>query len=330
MSAYGAHVGAASVSGLLGDFDKDLDIDTRDFALLSTYWKPTNNALGDIGPASGTPPFLIPSPDAVVNFEDLFVFTRMWNWYHETSKATGGGALAKASPQLEWRLVSANAGHLTIELYALNVEQLAMAHLTIQYDAQALRSISVAPGALLNDDESALAFFVDDNKTKGVIDIALSRLAQNRHSAEISGEGALLRLEFDQLKTLASGKVSVPLIDLRSATNEQLAAEEMAEFSIGASDTPKAYELLQNYPNPFNGRTEISFRLPEASDVRIQVINVLGQPVRDLVKSHYEAGTHRVTWDGVNDIGHEVVSGIYLLRMEAGAFRQTREILFLK
>ena len=76
--------GSAGSSSILCDFDHDLDIDTRDFALLGTYWNQLNPSAGDVGPASGAVPLLTPAPDGIVDFEDLFTFTRMWNWYYIT------------------------------------------------------------------------------------------------------------------------------------------------------------------------------------------------------------------------------------------------------
>ena len=75
-------------------------------------------------------------------------------------------------------------------------------------------------------------------------------------------------------------------------------------------------ELGQNYPNPFNPETEISFTLPKSRMVVVKIYNSLGQEVRTLTDGQYEAGTHTLRWDGLNNQGSTVVSGVYLQRLE--------------
>jgi PKD repeat protein len=82
---------------------------------------------------------------------------------------------------------------------------------------------------------------------------------------------------------------------------------------------------LQNWPNPFNPSTEISFSLPEASRVSLEVYNVMGQKVATLVKGHLDAGEHSFTFNGSG-----IASGVYLYRLEAGSSVETRKMLLLK
>ena len=91
-----------------------------------------------------------------------------------------------------------------------------------------------------------------------------------------------------------------------------------------------AFNLSQNYPNPFNPATVIEFELPRRSNVRITVINLLGQKVTELVNQEYPAGRHRVTWDGLAATGNRVASGIYYYRLQADDFTETKKMLLLK
>ncbi|GIV57334.1 MAG: hypothetical protein KatS3mg042_0247 [Rhodothermaceae bacterium] len=95
-------------------------------------------------------------------------------------------------------------------------------------------------------------------------------------------------------------------------------------------EVPGDYALRPNYPNPFNPQTRITFALPEASDVRLAVYDVLGREVARLAAGSYPAGTHAVTWDGRDATGAPVPSGVYLYRIEAGRFTQTRRMTLLK
>lgn len=96
------------------------------------------------------------------------------------------------------------------------------------------------------------------------------------------------------------------------------------------STLPKEFALHQNYPNPFNPETWISFDLPKAVDVSITIYNTLGQKVRTLVSEASPAGTYRVLWDGSNDNGIRVASGIYIYTIKAGTFVQSRKMTFMK
>jgi hypothetical protein len=96
------------------------------------------------------------------------------------------------------------------------------------------------------------------------------------------------------------------------------------------AELPGTYELAQNYPNPFNSRTNIEFGLPRASDVTIDVINILGQRVVQLVDDRLPAGRYRLEWNGVDLAGNAVATGVYFYRIRAGAFIETRRMLLLK
>jgi len=93
---------------------------------------------------------------------------------------------------------------------------------------------------------------------------------------------------------------------------------------------PKEFSLYQNYPNPFNPATEISFDLPKACDVELEIYNIAGQKVISLISQPMEAGRHVVQWDSRDDNGSRVSSGIYLYRLKAGDFSDTKKMILLK
>ena len=84
-----------------------------------------------------------------------------------------------------------------------------------------------------------------------------------------------------------------------------------------ATDVPNAYELPANFPNPFNPSTTISYGLPQHSNVSVVIYSLLGQEVRTLVQEVQNAGSYRVTWNGRNNQGAQVSSGVYFFRMLA-------------
>lgn len=97
-----------------------------------------------------------------------------------------------------------------------------------------------------------------------------------------------------------------------------------------AENTPKKFFLYPAYPNPFNPATTIRYDVRNTSEVRIEIFNVLGQKVRTLVDEQKLAGTYTAVWDGQNDSGEAVASGVYLYRMVAKQFVTSRKLLLLR
>lgn len=96
-----------------------------------------------------------------------------------------------------------------------------------------------------------------------------------------------------------------------------------------ANGVPYVYELKQNYPNPFNPATTIKFSIPQTDFVEIMIYNVLGQQVKTLVSQKLLTGFHQVVWDGKNDQGLKVSTGVYLLKMKCKDFVQTRKMMIV-
>jgi hypothetical protein len=96
------------------------------------------------------------------------------------------------------------------------------------------------------------------------------------------------------------------------------------------SSVPDEFCLHQNYPNPFNPETVIEYALPEAMDVVVCVYNIRGELIRELSGGHREAGWHRVVWDGRDDAGSVVSSGVYLIEVTTGVEREVVKAMFLK
>jgi hypothetical protein len=93
---------------------------------------------------------------------------------------------------------------------------------------------------------------------------------------------------------------------------------------------PHGYALYQNYPNPFNPSTVIRFEIPVRANVDIRVLNLLGQRVRTLAAGVRAAGPHEVIWNGRDDRGDPVPSGVYLYRANLGSHIASRKMLLLK
>jgi len=88
--------------------------------------------------------------------------------------------------------------------------------------------------------------------------------------------------------------------------------------------------VLGNSPNPFNPATVFDFSIPQDAPVSLLIYSLDGRRVRGLVQEHLGAGTHHVRWDGQDDGGRRVSSGVYFARLEAGNISQTRKVVMLK
>ena len=93
---------------------------------------------------------------------------------------------------------------------------------------------------------------------------------------------------------------------------------------------PEDFVLDQNYPNPFNSGTVIRFALPQIDEVTLSLYNLTGQKVATLLDGPRAAGAYTIRWDGRDEVGQELASGVYLYRLQAGTQVETRKLLLLR
>ena len=185
----------------------------------------------------------------------------------------------------------------------------------------------------LDYDESAVSFVSSVNQSEQTGLIAAS--------SENQGE---IVLAFASPYSLANQKVKLGLvfenITAEGLTNPVLSLTEMKIDDKYAMPTvvdnyretqaPVSFELFQNHPNPFNPETTISFRLAEETRVTIEIYNQLGQKVKTLLKQEKNAGKHEVKWNGIDDSGQPVVSGVYIYKMIAGEFVANKKMALVR
>ena len=100
--------------------------------------------------------------------------------------------------------------------------------------------------------------------------------------------------------------------------------------SVDHAYVPRESKLYNNYPNPFNPTTTLKYDLGTATDVKFTIYNVLGEEVRTLVNGSQAAGTYQLNWDGLNNSGHSVASGLYLYRITTKDFTATNKMMLIR
>ena len=107
-----------------------------------------------------------------------------------------------------------------------------------------------------------------------------------------------------------------------------------ADTSVGVGNSgytiPNEYSLKQNYPNPFNPGTNIAYHIPKLSNVKLMIYDAVGKETRTLVNTSQLAGNYEVRWNGWDDYGNEVASGVYFYSLKSGDFNGTKMMLLIK
>ena len=141
---------------------------------------------------------------------------------------------------------------------------------------------------------------------------------------------------FDPGEYLVTASVTDTTLLVRSNIQDQLATEiewiVTVEENVTGSETPgpQTAILKQNYPNPFNPVTTIRYVLPAGGEVLLQVFDVQGREIKRLVDGYIEAGEWSVVWDGMNERGDAVASGVYFLRLRTGVESAVRKTILLQ
>ena len=156
------------------------------------------------------------------------------------------------------------------------------------------------------------------------LDINLPFSSRSVRVVEFDDRGNRIRDErrdFANPFTYTLGKWHLVVIDGSAETSVE------AEFSVSV---PTAAWLDQNYPNPFNLGTLIRYQLPEESHVILQIYDLLGQKVGTLVEGRQEGGWYTIRWDGRDDGGADLASGVYLCRIRAGDFVKVQKMALIR
>jgi len=145
--------------------------------------------------------------------------------------------------------------------------------------------------------------------------------------------GLLANVTFEVLEGFTD-ETTVSIMDLRLNENEpvEIATEMTISYVLGidGAGVPGVFALHQNYPNPFNPITRINYDLPEDALVNITIYDMMGRQVKTLINSEQTAGYRAIRWNGTNHLGQPVAAGMYLYKIRANMFNQTKKLILLK
>jgi hypothetical protein len=161
-------------------------------------------------------------------------------------------------------------------------------------------------------------------------DNELRLIAYSLQNNEIlPGTGSIIRLP----KITSAAQIETTQVILSVASNIAVTPEAVV-VTAAAGKYPVTYRLEQNYPNPFNGATTIQYDIPDVktteTKVAIQIFNVLGQKVKTLINTPHDPGQYKVTWNGTDESGNQVSSGIYFYRLITKNHLTTKKMIYVK
>ena len=270
----------------LGDYDSDNDIDIEDLNVFVNAWPNAGvDSSVDLGPATGTVPYLVPSPDNVNDVKDLSVFSRMWLW----TKAQGRTVedIEIMPTEFEAEILG---NQIIIELpEGVTAGRFEIGNTNNIYDFN-------------TEQKQGYLVLENENEENEYYEVEFGNLSSNDGKIVINIDGAPIssNLELNYQLFNAEGMIGNGMMQLRN---------------------PDEFNLYQNYPNPFNNQTTIMYDIPSLMvntvDVEILIYNTVGTLVRTLDEGDKGAGQHTTLWDGRNDDGEKVSSGVYFYQLRA-------------
>ena len=285
-------------SQLWGDLNNDHNLTTEDILIFNQEWPSI-----DLSPFNNNPPHVRPIPDGEVDLTDMSAFAKMWQWKYFNLSFDSTEFLARTSSNTEIKAKGNNV--------IFNVPQnTKMIDLLVGES-----NLSVLEMDILNRNSDSFMFKSVDTLSQ----IVMFSIAADR------GIDSLLILKIpDSDLNNFSCKVQYRFMDENGLTLEY------GFNNLNLEILPDKFSVMDNYPNPFNPKTIIQYELPLAENVSIKIYDSLGRIIYKLQQNNLKPGRHQFIWEGVNQFGGRVSTGIYFLQLKAGENVHTQKMMFLK
>ena len=285
-------------SRLWGDLNYDYDINLKDIYVFNEQWPNI-----DIGPFYGNPPNVYPNLDGEMNLVDMSSFAKMWHWkYFNLSFDSINSARRN--------IYDLNLNAKGDKVYIKIPKNVFMAELLIgnsNLEISNYHLLKSLPSTFLYEVLDSVNHlkqfsFVDKNGLDSILTITISNKTKDYLEAQV---------QYTFLDEIG---------DTISYGNEKVFIEIL----------PDNFKVYNNYPNPFNPITNIRFDLSDQSNVFIRIYDVLGREVFKNNIDKLKAGRHQFIWEGINNNGNKVSSGVYILQLVADKNSHMQKMLLLK
>ncbi len=286
-------------SHLWGDLNKDYEINVADILEFNSNW-PNN----DLGPFTGKPPHVKPTPDNNADFQDLKAFSKMWHWRYHKLSFNSDRIQARTNIDnnfaLRGRRLIFNLKDASVKLGEILIGE-------TNHPFTDFQIINLKPTTFMFSSEDTSSqiksfSFADKNGLNDEITLLLPETKEKYFKGKI-------QYQF-------WGDHSQDFIFGSEIISEKL--------------LPQKFMLHKIYPNPFNAKTNIKFDLPEKGFVSIKVHDLLGRTIKLIDQSSKDPGSYSYTWDGKDNLFRAVSSGIYFVQVQAADESRIQKILLLK
>ncbi len=274
--------------------------------------------------------------DGKVDLDDFFAFSVSFGLEAEAPSTESAGKIAVQMPAfganretgLELKLASARVlpgQPVQVDVTVSDAVDLKGYGFTLTYDAQKFELVEVTPGDdnLLTQGGVTPVFLEVTGPGKVQVANAISG------EGSVAGSGTVAQFVFN-VKGEFEDAVRFEIDNGILVDGDRLLNPVLTLDVLEIQTTPTEFALRQNYPNPFNPETTIKFDLAESGQVELRIYNMVGQVVRTLVDENQAAGRYSIRWDGRDDRGLTVSSGIYFYSLRADKFRAVKKLMLLK
>jgi len=237
---------------------------------------------------------------------EIGAYDAAWILYYVANGSWPSAKISAAMGNVEFERASSEKGVISLPLTLKKTSGVVSVYTEVQLtDAVEFKGVSTSLP------EGWVAY---SNFANGVLKIAMAGTTPLK-----DGNVALINLSLKDKEAQVNLNASAKLND-----------QSFGMMSVKVKEIPAEFSISQNYPNPFNPTTSIKYAIPQDARVSLVVYDMLGQVVKTLVDQEQEAGYYTVRWDGTNNFGSKVSSGIYIYRIVAGKYTSTMKMNLLK
>ncbi|MFZ5516841.1 MAG: T9SS type A sorting domain-containing protein [Candidatus Zhuqueibacterota bacterium] len=319
---YSAAVLDSSLSYWLGDIDPDGDVDAADIAILAAAYFTSDgfihwNNLCDVGPTLNHFTDGRPTPDNIIDFEDLMIFAMNYENMGGRKGLTKKQSSEKMAPiSLNMSLTKQTTTLIAEVQLAENSGAIKGMSIPVNFGA-GLALQSVERGSIWKETD----FFMTNSQ---VSSLSIDGAALGNPGVML-GTGVIAKLEFAIVGEDTEIQFGNAIVRSTDNSDIEIGYSYTAITLEARNEIPTEYRLHQNYPNPFNPSTTIQYDLKEAGLVKISLYNVNGQKMDTIFEGAKDAGYHSVVFDA-----SELSSGVYIYRIEVNDFSEMQKMILVK